>query len=502
MSVFDRRKARCEGGCFPFAYRKQLVQLLTLTCLERAKMRIWMCLLTLVLGACAALSAEAHSKPASLAFDHVNVVDVVNGQVLPDRTVIVDQGRIVSVQRSSPTPPNALQLVDGRGAYLIPGLWDMHVHLFRHSPRGQNDRTWFPLFVANGVTGVRDMFGNLDDLPIMARWRRELAAGRVGPRIVAAGALIDGEPPHWEGSLTARNADEARKLVRAAKRGGADFIKPYDGLSPALFAALADEARRSNMGFAGHVPFSVRAADAAATGLQSLEHMGLLDRDCSSSDRSLDAWREMLDRRDGSFNRAIISEYDSTRCEAIAERLARSRAWVEIDFVSRMAMADQRWRSRDLLRYIKPSLRADWPAERPPAVEQRLAAKERVKTQVARVLLQGGVRLFAGTDVGNPYLVPGFSLHDTLELMVSEAGFTPAQALRTATNNPARFMKLDNIQGSVAEGREADLVLLSANPLLAIRNTRAIVAVVARGKFFNRAQLDALLVEAEAAARE
>lgn len=460
-----------------------------------------LCLLALALTGCASLELQT-DKRASLAFTDVNVVDVVRGRIVPHRNVIVDNGRIVWVGSTSAGRPQARQLVDGRGKYLIPGLWDMHVHLFRHNPRGQNDRNWFPLFVANGVTGVRDMFENLDDLPITAQWRRELAAGRVGPRIIAAGVLIDGEPPQWKGSLTVHTTDQARELVRAAKSHGADFIKAYDRLRPDLFRALGEQARQSRMGFAGHVPFSMRALEAAAAGLQSLEHMGLLDRDCSGSDRTIADWNALLKQPNGAFTRAIVNDFSPMRCTELAKSLARSGSWVEIDFVNRLAMTDQRWRSRELRRFVRPATWADWPPERAPDVEQRLLAKERVKAQVARTLIANGVPAFVGTDVGNPYLIPGFSLHDTLELLVNEAGLTPAQALRAATIAPARFMKMDRVQGSVEKGRNADLVLLSKNPLADIRHSRSIFAVVNRGRLLDRTQLDALLAAAENAARD
>lgn len=194
------------------------------------------------------------APPPTVALTHVNVVDVISGSIIADRTVIVAGNRIAAVLPGTGRVPRNAKKIDARGRYLIPGLWDMHVHLFRHNPRASNDGSWFPLFVANGVTGVRDIFTNLEDLPILQEWRRQFDNGRIAPRIPLAGQLVDGAKPIWKGSLSAASPEQGRALVRLIKDRGGDFVKVYTRLDRETFLAIADEAKKQNFPFAGHAP--------------------------------------------------------------------------------------------------------------------------------------------------------------------------------------------------------------------------------------------------------
>jgi hypothetical protein len=464
-------------------------------------------LVCLLLVGCAHDSVRPRATtPAPLAITHVNVVDVVTGSILADRTVVVSGHRIVAVQAASSALPRGALRVDGRGRYLMPGLWDMHVHLFRHNPRASNDASWFPLFVANGVTGVRDMFTNFEDLPILQDWRRQYDAGRIAPRIPAAGTLVDGAKPIWPGSLSAADPEQGRALVREIQRRGGDFVKVYSRLDHATFLAIADEANRLGIPFAGHVPTSVRNTEASALGQRSLEHFGYVERDCSKSDRSIDDWEAVRASAVGQYDRHVLAEYDPARCRALFDTIAKNHNWMTVDLVLRaQTLEEPRWSQSPNLRYIAPLIRKNWDASRPPGGRsqdqiERRQGRERLKARMVSAAREAGVPILAGTDVGNAYLVPGFSLHENLELMVSDAGFSPAEALRAATLEPARYLGMEASAGSVAVGKLADLVLLERNPLTDIRNTQAIVAVVQNGHYLDRRALDALLVEAETVA--
>jgi hypothetical protein len=462
----------------------------------------------LLLAACAIGPARHPAPPAgSLALTHVNIVDVRSGRVLADSAVIV-AGERIAYTGPMPVPRRwrGVDAVDSRGKYVIPGLWDAHVHLFRHDPPSSREDTWFPLFVANGVTSVREMFTNFDDLPSLRALRAQVAAGRIGPRIRLAGQLVDGPSPIWPGSIVAGSPDEGRAVVRRIKAGGGDFVKVYSLLSRETYYAIADEAGRQHIPFAGHVPDSVRVLEASRAGQRTLEHAWNIDRDCSRSDRSLEAWSVIRRRSGAEYNQHIIGEYDAAKCKDLFAALARDGTWMTVDLVLRAPnLEEPRWTQSPNLQYVPRSTIDRWhaqraPGSRPPAVMQRVAAREAIKTGIIAGLHAAGARLLAGTDVGNPYLVPGFSLHEDLELMVTEAGMSPLAALRTATLNPARFAGMEASLGTVEAGKLADLVVLEANPLDDIRNSTKIAAVVANGRYHDRAALDALLGEARRAA--
>ncbi len=464
-------------------------------------------ILCLLLVGCTSERVQ-QTKPLTpaVALTHVNVVDVVSGSIIPDQTVIVAGNRIAAVLPGAGRVPRNAKTIDARGKYLIPGLWDMHVHLFRHNPRASNDQSWFPLFVANGVTGVRDMFTNLEDLPILQEWQRQFNDGRIAPRIPAAGQLVDGARPDWKGSLVAANPEPGRAHVRMIKDSGGDFVKVYSRLDRETFLAIADEAKKQNIPFAGHVPDIVRVAEASDLGQKSLEHTSGIDRDCDRSGRSFAEWREVRASGPGQYDRQVLAEYDPDRCRALFAKLARNGTWMTIDLVVGAAGREElRWSESPNLRFISDWIRADWLASRPAEgrrTEQleRRRGRDRLKAAIASGARSAGVSILAGTDVGNPNLVPGFSVHENLELMVSEAGFSPAEALRAATIDPARFLDMEASAGSVATGKMADLVLLDRNPLQDIRNTTSIIAVIQNGRFLDRASLNALLIEAERAA--
>jgi imidazolonepropionase-like amidohydrolase len=425
---------------------------------------------------------------------------------MPDRTVLIAVSRIRTVGPGARTriPPGA-QVVDGRGRYLIPGLWDMHVHSAASVERE------FPLYLALGVTGVRNLHTTVDTgLALTHSIKRRLRGGTlVGPRFLANGPIIDG-------SVVARNAEEARRAVDSLARGGADFIKLYDYLSRDAFFAAVAAARERGLAVAVHVPYSVSTVEAANAGVSSIEHMRGLEFDCSPLGDSLRAElsehvaalaagrekpAELFPVRERTLAAAVATR-DEARC-ARAIGVLRSRgAWV---------VPTLGWGSNDggvilgdsaRMRFVPPRTRAAWTRlveEDRRAPEPAWAKRNIAERGNIPLLLRAGVPLLAGTDVGNEFLVAGFALHDDLVQLVA-TGATPAEALRTATLNPARFLAATDSMGTVQEGKLADLVLLSADPLEDIASTRRIVAVVSNGRYLDRSALDRLLADAEAAA--
>ena len=448
--------------------------------------------------------------PASspLAIQHASIVDVRTGTSIPDQTVVVEFGRIVRVgAANSVRPPAAATIVDGRGKYLIPGLWDMHVH----AAWPGLDALFAPLLVANGVTGVREMYG---DKNVIAGWKKHYDAGEPWPRMIGAGHILDGPKPFWPGSTVATNADEARRAVDALKEGGADFIKVYTKLPRDAYFAALEEAKRVGIDVVGHVPDAVSVSEASDHGQRSIEHLTGVTLECSKDADALRAERvtAMNDTSASllavysSQSPRILASQDEARCAALVKLLARNRTWQVPTLVQLRGFAyldDSTLTNDSRVRYVPEEVVKSWDwrsdfrfRSRTPDDWANAKRQYRRQLEVLGEMHRGGVPILAGTDLLNPYTFPGFSLHDELVLLV-EAGLSAADALRAATLNPAVFLGTEKTAGSVEKGKNADLVLLDANPLDDIHNTQKVQAVVLNGRLYDRAQLDAMIAERE-----
>jgi imidazolonepropionase-like amidohydrolase len=459
-----------------------------------------------------ALAQTNQVAPARpLVFTHATVIDMTGAAAQPDMTVVVVGDRIAEIGKSDKVKlPAGAQIIDATGKFLIPGLWDMHVHEW-------DKNLFFPPFIANGITGVRDMFG---PLPLIKQWRKEIEAGQtIGPRIVAAGPIVDGPKPIWPGSLAVANAEEGRKAVATVKQGGSDFIKVYSLLPRDAYFAIADEAKRQGMTFAGHVPEAVSAAEASDAGQKSIEHLTGVLLACSSKE---DEIRKEANAHVSAGTATLLNSFiqnqvkaldsfDEKKCTALAARFVRNHTWMSPTLTVLRAIAfigDESFRNDPRLRYIPASLRSTmWGPSafgRDKRTAEDNASAKRVfqkQLELVQVMKRAGVPFIVGTDTPNPYVFPGFSLHDELAMFV-QAGFTPMQALQAATRNAAQYLgKLDAL-GTIEKGKLADLVLLDASPLTDISNTKKIRAVVLGGRLVDRAMIDEMLAKIEAAGQK
>lgn len=461
------------------------------------------------------------SSASPVAFTHVTVVDVRAGALQPDMTVLVAGRRIAALGRTRAlSVPPAARIVDATGKFLIPGLWDMHVHALVDSRLA----TFFPLFLANGVTGVRNM-GSPMPLARIAALRAESDEGQIlAPRIVASGPIVDGPRSGVAAPVIVTTATEARHTVDSLHRSGADFVKVYNNLSHDAFLAIAGEANALALPIAGHLPFAVSPLEAARAGQKSVEHMGSpsggLLLACSTDEaairrRWVDAvtdttiMREDVVRLLAATIPQILDSYNRTKAEQLARELARRRTWQTPTFVLLQrfaALADTAERDDSTQRYLPR-------AERERGDPRTVSAIRRLPREIARgyarlypkqvelagIMRRAGVEFLAGTDTPIMLLVPGFSLHDELEAFVA-AGFSPVDALRAATLGPARYLGRERDLGTVAQGKLADLVLLDGDPLADIRHARLISAVVVNGRYISRDDLQHMLQGVEAAA--
>jgi imidazolonepropionase-like amidohydrolase len=452
-------------------------------------------------------TTESSAKP--LVITHVTVIDATGQPLLLDRTIVISGHRISSISGTAkPALPKAARVIDASGKFLIPGLWDMHSHF--------SDRDYLPLYLVNGVTGLRIMFGNSTD----GESRKQIEASTlVGPRMVIGSRIIDGPAPFLPYFISVKTPDEARKAVDAEKQAGADFIKVYSFLPRDLYFAIVSESKKLGLPFAGHTPMSVSVEEASDAGQKSIEHLAGIDGSCSSRAddfhlRSQQDLAEMIAAGKSSLaggshlaamGISILDTYSPERCAAVGARLKSNGTWVCPTLVIFRTMAlvgDPSLSNDPNIRYLPRSIRASWEPQNNylfkivaenPTYTKRQFQHDLVTVSV---LKQAGVGIIAGTDTPSPFVAPGFSLADELELYV-KAGLSPMDAIRTATYNPALFLGREKDLGTIEPGKLADMVLLDANPLDDIRNIRKIFALVYDGAYYDRGALDAMLGKVE-----
>jgi imidazolonepropionase-like amidohydrolase len=456
---------------------------------------------------------NAQVDASALALTHVTVIDATGAPPKPDMTVLIIDRRIREIGKSSSThSPHGTKIIDANGKFLIPGLWDMHVHW--------SDTDYLPLFLATGITGMRIMWGD----PVHHEWRKLSEAGKLlAPHLVIASELIDGPKPFWPSSISVSTVAQARAAVDQAKQNGADFVKVYSFLPREEYFAIVDEAKKQNIPFAGHLPLAVSAEEASNAGQKSFEHLfGMLPAFSSHSEEFLQAYRDDLaDALAGghptfwgahykALRQMELDSYSPERAATLFNTFKRNGTFQVPTLTLLRSIAyvdDHTFTSDPRLKYVPPRMREEWNAADatydfgPRSPEDGIFFKKEFQKELELVVAmqQAGVGILAGTDTSNPYCIPGFSLHDELGLMV-KAGLTPMQALQTATINPARFLGGEKDSGTIETGKVADLVLLDANPLDDIANTQKINAVIYGGKLFPRTEIDRMLAQVEALA--
>jgi imidazolonepropionase-like amidohydrolase len=467
-------------------------------------------LLILLLSAAWTVARAEQLSHRELEVHDVTIVDVAHGKLIPHRTVFIEDGMVVAVHAPGGEHPHAdADVVEGKDKFLIPGLWDMHTHI-------THTDVDFPLFIANGVLGIRNMGGVQDEV---FAWQKQLKDGSLfGPMAFVSGPILDGpDGPVQPKSYGVRiaNAAEGRAEVDTLKARGADFIKPYDGLSRESYFAIAAEGKRVGLPVEGHVPDQVSILEAVHAGQRTIEH-GIESRGESTAEQQLmdkkqtdNFMQEAM--KTGNFSlipegiarqgHIWLANFSQERADALYRTLAQSGTYLCPTLVTGrwMAHGDELASKPDTRqRFIDPKTLVYWQPSMNMLTKYRTPAYiEWVKVKYAKLLEQIpkqqalGVQLLAGTDLTVPYIYPGSSLHEEIRLLAS-AGLTNLQALQAATTHPVNFFGLQKTLGSVEAGKRAEFVLLDGDPLADLNNIDRIDAVITHGKILRKKDLDAM----------
>jgi imidazolonepropionase-like amidohydrolase len=432
----------------------------------------------------------------TVVLSNVTIIDGTGSPAKPDMTVIISGDRITAVvPTGSVSSPKDSLIIDASGKFLIPGLWDMHVHL---SDASAADASHYilPQFVANAVTGVRDMGG---DLKVIDTLRVEVHGGKtVGPRILRCGPFVDGPKEGATDRLTVRSEAEARDAVRSLKRDGVDFIKVHNGISRQPFFALADEAKKEGIPFCVHLPRSISISEATSAGAKSIEHMETF---LESALRQ----RKLPGKTVEEAISAVDAEYTNETGAKLFSQFRKNRTWVDptlIEYFNFAHEGEDAFLHDPRMKYVPKSLMTFWEKNFPlptSLATTKLAVRQTVFDRLSKLVGEihaAGVGMIAGTDLGARGVFPGSSLHDELILLV-KAGLTPMDALQCATRNAAEVLGLSDSMGTIQKGKIADLVLLNANPLDDISNIKQIDTVIAKGRVHDRTDLHRMLAESE-----
>ncbi|MEZ5489471.1 MAG: amidohydrolase family protein [Gammaproteobacteria bacterium] len=444
-------------------------------------------------------SAAPVSTATRTAIQNVTLIDAVNG-VRPNQTVVFEGDEITAVGPAD-LVVEAAEVIDGAGKFLIPGLWDFHVHL---SYDERLTEAMPELFLSWGITSVRDTGGLMENmLPIVESMR---APGAVAPRVFFAGPLLDGSIVVYDGNgrpeigVSVPTPEQARATVRGLKEQGVDFIKIYEMTSPDVFAALVEVAEELDLPIDSHVPLSMRASEAGPF-VDSIEHLRNVEMDCAANAGQLHQERLELLQNPGQLSGAelrsmlhglqrlsAVQNYDQAQCDQTIAALSDT-----------MMVPTLRLNSLNLAPpYLKPdwesalarvpeALRSEWSTQAANRISEGAGdtAFAEWSLFLTSRMHQAGVPIGAGTDTPINLSIPGYSLHSELEMLV-RAGLTPLQALEAATLKPAEYFSLQDEMGSIETGKRADLVLLDANPLDDISNTRLIDLVISKGRLVSR----------------
>lgn len=446
-------------------------------------------------------------EKVDLVIQNGNVIDLESGDIRK-QDIFISEGRITKITSSnSEYAFETKETIDATGKYILPGFWDNHAHFRGGDSLISANKNFLNLFIANGITTVRDAGGDLTT-PIL-KWRKKISEGTlVGPTIFTSGPKIDGVAATWAGSLEVDNEIDINNALDILQRIPSDYVKLYDSkISGEIYLKTIAEAENRNLITSGHMPFTVELDDAIGSGIDAIEHLYYVMKGCSSEEEVIT--QQLAAKKIGFWDAmpALMSTYQDSTAQATFSNLKENNVYVvaTLHIGKVLSYLDEVDHTQDAyLKYISPSLQKTYEGR----IQRALTASEKARQdrkdldaffgQLAKSLNDAGVGLLAGSDSGayNSYTYPGVSLHKELKEMVAN-GISALDALRTSAYNGSKFLKKDVNYGSITEGKISDIVILDANPIEDIKQTQNIYMVIKGNRTFSKKQLQALLKEAE-----
>ncbi len=435
-----------------------------------------------------------------------HIIDVRNGSIINNRLVVINAGKIIAItDKIKLINYEVSTLVNADGKYIMPGLWDMHVHFGGGDTLIEENKNLLPLYIANGITTVRDASADLSQYVL--QWRDSINQGSMlGPRIFTSGPKLEGYKSIWIGDLEVGTIDEMKAAMDSLQKIKVDFVKITDNtIKAGIYLAAIREANKRGMKISGHVPYSLTMKEVTEAGLSSVEHLGYALKAGISNEKQL------ADKiADGTLSNKdamplILENFNKDTAMSIYRLMAKHGTAVtptlSISYITSYLDKDDH-HNDDYLKYIGKGLRRtyDWRVQR--AVQdsrEAIVLRHRVFEKSASLLpllQQAGVTVLAGTDAGylNSFDYPGLGLQQEMVMMV-KYGLTPLQALQASVINGPAFFKIINEYGAIEKNKRADILVLNSNPLHNIAATKEIDAVIVNGQYFDRHALDNLLLE-------
>lgn len=427
---------------------------------------------------------KPNGRKRAFVFVNVNVISFANqDEILHNETVVVAGYRIVNIEDGSTKIPEDVFQIDCLGKYyLMPGLADMHVHAWNEAD--------LILFLVNGVTTIRNMWGSYRQLS----WRKRITEGKLfGPTIYTAGPLIDGEPPIWNSSKVVKNSAEARDEVGLEKARGYDFVKVYNRLSAESYEAIVDAARMHGLPVAGHVPDAVGLHSVLNLRQDSIEHLTGYINAIESDDSPFGGIADMKSRR------AAVDYIDRKKIPQVAKETFEAGTWncVTLIVLRKFVSKEEslKFLEEPEMKFVPPSVLASWDPSKDFRIKtmtsedfKQTRKADLIRKELVAELHRAGAHILLGTDTPNPFVIPGFSIHEELRNLV-DAGLSPYEAIKAGTSDAAKFLKASDEFGSIRAGLRADLILTEANPLEDVRNVARRIGVMVRGKWFTEKEL-------------
>jgi imidazolonepropionase-like amidohydrolase len=446
----------------------------------------------------------AQTNTVDLLIKDASIIDVKSGEIVDNQVVAVKNGVIVNVGSASKSANyKAKKTISAKGKFVMPGLWDMHVHFGGGDSLIQENKDLLNLYIANGITAVRDAAADIT--PSVLEWRKAVNDGKLlGPTIFTSGPKLEGYKSIWQGDIEVGTMAEVNKALDSLQKLKVDFVKITDNtIKPEIFLGSIKEARKRGFKTSAHIPSVFTIEQISEAGLSSIEHISYLLRAGLKNEKVLteQVANGTLPARELSLK--ALNEFDEATAEATFKVLAKNKTAVtptlSISYATAFLDINDH-KNDDFLKYIGPGLRKtyDWRVQRAAkdtkeAIEIRHRTIEKAASLLP-LLWRSGVKILAGTDAGylNSFDYPGLGLHQELELMVKN-GLTPLQALQASIINGPEFLNKSEKYGSISIGKKADILILNENPLLNISATQNIYALVAHGVWMDRTKLNSLL---------